>query len=285
MHRKIPIINFLKTITILNTKTLVLFVFYTIFEVKGKIMNKNNTYFKVGLKSLKKCIGYSLIGILSLLWSQSLEAATRYGQQYCQKPGYTCITVKKGQSWKSLFPNDYDREVVQRLNRMSTNLYAGMRVAVPANLAQTNLIDLAPFPAKMEAKNYKVIIVDPQKLAFGAYDADGTLVHWGPISAGRDYCKDIHRRCHSPVGTFYIYAKQGAGCKSKKFPIGKGGAPMPYCMYFNGGYALHGSPEVPGYNASHGCIRMLPEDAKWLNTEFVSTGGSHGGTQVIVRPY
>lgn len=248
-------------------------------------MNKNNTYFKVGLKSLKKCIGYSLLGMLTLLWSQSLEAATRYGQHYCHTPGYTCITVKKGQSWKSLFPNDYDRELVQRLNRMGTGLYPGMRIAVPADLSKTSLIDISPFPTQMAGTGHKVIIVDPKTLAFGAYDANGTLVHWGPISGGRDYCKDIHRRCHTTVGTFYVYAKEGPSCKSKKFPIGKGGAPMPYCMYFNGGYAMHGSAEVPGYHASHGCLRLLTEDAKWLNTEFVNTGGSHGGTQVIVRPY
>ena len=26
--------------------------------------------------------------------------------------------------------------------------------------------------------------------------------------------------------------------------------------YFTGGYALHGSPSVPGYAASHGCVRL-----------------------------
>lgn len=249
-------------------------------------MNKNNTFYRLRPKSLSKAIGYSLAGLLLLLWTQPIQASTRYGEQFCHKPGYSCVTVKHGQSWKSLFPDSYDREVVQRLNRIGTGLYAGMRIAVPNNLPGTNLIDISPFPAKMAAAGHKVIIVDPKTLAFGAYDASGTLVHWGPISAGRDYCPDIHRRCHSSVGTFQVYTKEGAGCKSKKFPIGKGGAPMPYCMYFNGGYALHGSPEVPGYNASHGCIRMFTEDAQWLNTQFVDLPGSgHRGTQVIIRPY
>ena len=35
------------------------------------------------------------------------------------------------------------------------------------------------------------------------------------------------------------------------------GARMPYCMHFNGGYAMH-QGYVPPYAASHGCIR-LPE--------------------------
>ena len=40
-------------------------------------------------------------------------------------------------------------------------------------------------------------------------------------------------------------------------------------MFFHGGFALHGSYEVPGYHASHGCVRMFVNDAKWLNEEFV----------------
>ncbi|HRE32879.1 MAG TPA: L,D-transpeptidase, partial [Candidatus Berkiella sp.] len=63
------------------------------------------------------------------------------------------------------------------------------------------------------------------------------------------------------------------------YPVGKGGAPMPYCMFFHGGYALHGSNSVPSYNASHGCVRMAPEDAQWLNEDFVQ----EGVTQVVIH--
>lgn len=37
-------------------------------------------------------------------------------------------------------------------------------------------------------------------------------------------------------------------------------------MYFTGGYALHGSPSVPAYPASHGCVRLSNADADWLWT-------------------
>ncbi len=47
---------------------------------------------------------------------------------------------------------------------------------------------------------------------------------------------------------------------------------MPYCMFFHGGYALHGSYELPGYNASHGCVRMYKADAEWLNQSFLRIG-------------
>jgi lipoprotein-anchoring transpeptidase ErfK/SrfK len=43
-------------------------------------------------------------------------------------------------------------------------------------------------------------------------------------------------------------------------------SPMPYSIFFNGGYAIHGSYEIShlGRPASHGCIRLHPENAAVL---------------------
>ena len=35
--------------------------------------------------------------------------------------------------------------------------------------------------------------------------------------------------------------------------------------YFYHGYAIHGSPSVPAYPASHGCVRVTYQDADWLS--------------------
>lgn len=35
-------------------------------------------------------------------------------------------------------------------------------------------------------------------------------------------------------------------------------------LYFVGGYAIHGSPYVPDYPDSHGCVRLSDEDQDWL---------------------
>jgi L,D-transpeptidase ErfK/SrfK len=113
----------------------------------------------------------------------------------------------------------------------------------------------------------------------GAYDEYGNLIKWGPASPGRSWCSDIHSGCRTKIGQFSIYEKRGEGCISSKFPVPDGGAPMPYCMFFKGGYAIHAA-ELPGYQASHGCVRTFYEDALWLNHEFAEVG-----TTVIVRPY
>ena len=43
-------------------------------------------------------------------------------------------------------------------------------------------------------------------------------------------------------------------------------SPMPYSIFFNGGYAIHGSYEIAhlGRPASHGCIRLHPQNAAIL---------------------
>ena len=41
-------------------------------------------------------------------------------------------------------------------------------------------------------------------------------------------------------------------------------APMPWAVFFNGGYAIHGTTEIRalGRPASHGCVRLHPDNAK-----------------------
>lgn len=139
---------------------------------------------------------------------------------------------------------------------------------------------LAGMPAKISSQGNKTFVFDPRRLKWGAYNANGQLIRSGRASGGKGYCSDVKRRCRTPIGHFRVYSKGPSHCRSSKYPLGRGGAPMPHCMFFHRGYAIHGSPNVPGYNASHGCIRVLPSAARWLHQNFISHG-----TRVIVRPY
>lgn len=210
-----------------------------------------------------------LIVFTSLIFvlGTSQVSAKRYADKICDQEQYTCYKVQKGESWKTLFPDEDERLAVMKINRINVNLYKGMVIAIPKSYTG-NYLDYAPFPLEGEVTGNRYILVDKSDLAFGAYDEYGQLQYWGPISTGKSYCPDIRRGCGTPTGQFAIYRKGGAGCASSKYPVGRGGAPMPYCMFFNGGYALHGSYDVPGYNASHGCVRMYKDDAQWLNQVF-----------------
>jgi lipoprotein-anchoring transpeptidase ErfK/SrfK len=123
-------------------------------------------------------------------------------------------------------------------------------------------------------------IFSPKTLQWKAIDDSGKVVRIGHGSGGRRYCPDLHRSCKTPAGVYYVASKGGAGCHSSRYPVGKGGAPMPYCMFFSRYYAIHGSYDVPNHNASHGCVRVKVPDAKWLSHHFI-----HVGTKVIIQSY
>lgn len=138
------------------------------------------------------------------------------------------------------------------------------------------------FAQTRPASGNRVFIFSPREHAWAAYDENGKLVRTGRASGGKSYCPDIGRSCRTIVGTFHVIYKGGPDCVSNIYPIKTGGgAPMPYCMRFNAkGYAIHGSNSVPNHNASHGCIRVPPSDARWLSQNFVRYG-----TTVIVLSY
>ena len=58
-------------------------------------------------------------------------------------------------------------------------------------------------------------------------------------------------------------------------------SPMPYSIFFNGGYAIHGSYEIShlGSPASHGCIRLHPDNAAVL---FALVQANMKDTQIVV---
>lgn len=139
------------------------------------------------------------------------------------------------------------------------------------------LASLLQFSATTYANQF---VFSPKTLKWQAINDKGVVVRTGRGSAGKSYCPDTHRACRTPTGTFHVISKRGASCRSTKYPVGRGGSPMPYCMFFSKYYAVHGSYEVPNRNASHGCIRVVPSEAHWLSDNFM-----HVGTTVVVKPY
>lgn len=75
-----------------------------------------------------------------------------------------------------------------------------------------------------------------------------------PVSTGRTG----HR---TPTGVFQPYMMKKMHYSSKYE-----NAPMPNSIFFYGGYAIHATNAVNrlGSPASHGCVRLHPQNAKWL---------------------
>lgn len=142
------------------------------------------------------------------------------------------------------------------------------------------ILIVASFICTSEFSFANTFVFNPNTLTWKAIDDNGSVVRTGKGSGGRGYCRDTRKRCKTPSGVFHVISKGGAGCKSSRYPVGRGGSPMPWCMFFSKYYAIHGSYEVPNYNASHGCVRVIPSDARWLSHNFVRIG-----TKVVIKPY
>ena len=95
------------------------------------------------------------------------------------------------------------------------------------------------------------IVLDLSRQMAFAY-GDGGLVAISTISSG-------DKNHLSPVGVYPILAKERMH-RSRKYDD----APMPFMQLINnGGVALHGG-HLPGYPASHGCIRLPHSFAQQL---------------------
>lgn len=71
-------------------------------------------------------------------------------------------------------------------------------------------------------------------------------------------------RAQTPEGQYSFYKERNYYHRSYLGAMYK-----PY--YFRGGYAIHGSPNVPGYPASHGCVRVTNDDMDYLR-EYLDIG-------------
>lgn len=83
---------------------------------------------------------------------------------------------------------------------------------------------------------------------------DGVAQYAWPISTAR-------RGYRTPNGTY-----RPEWLARKWFSREYDWSPMPYSIFFNDGYAIHGSYEISrlGRPASHGCIRLHPKNAAVL---------------------
>lgn len=186
------------------------------------------------------------------------------------------------ETWELLWGNSIEREIVMKINRRNIKLKKNDVIAIPCDMSGKTFMNFSPYPDFIDAPGEKLVIWDPELLAYAAYDETGTLVRWGPAVGGKDYCSDIGRSCRTKVGEFRIIRKEGPNYRSSRYPVGCSGtrcARMPYAMFFAANYAFHAG-NLPGANASHGCIRLFYSDAEWLNKNFIEIG-----TWVIIRPY
>ena len=100
--------------------------------------------------------------------------------------------------------------------------------------------------------------------------ADGAYLYTWRVSTGRP-------GYGTPAGTF-----RPQRMAARWFSTIYYNAPMPHAIFFYGGFAIHGSYDIArlGGPASHGCIRLHPNDAATL-FGLVQREGMHNTTIVV----
>ena len=144
--------------------------------------------------------------------------------------------------------------LLEKLNRADAAHLGRLTHLIVPNRWHLDQLAYSPMPQTVPrlSSQPKAVVVDLSAQVFGAYEL-GNLVRWGPVSSGDS-------RHKTPSGLYHLNWKARIRISSENDSW-----VMPW--YFNlsskRGFGFH-QYTLPGRPASHGCIRLLLHDAKWL---------------------
>ena len=149
-------------------------------------------------------------------------------------------------------------QILEMLNRRDRAHLLRVDPPVPGLIVPDRWSDdvlvYSPFPSTWPgaALNLKSLVVHQPMQAFAAYE-NGQLVRWGPISSGR-------KETPTPDGAFNLTWR----ARSRRSTDNEDWLLEWYFNFVNArGVSFH-LFDLPGYPASHACIRLLLRDAQWI---------------------
>jgi hypothetical protein len=172
--------------------------------------------------------------------------------------------------------------LLEKLNRADAVHLRRLELLIVPLVWHDDELQYSPFGLRYPASAAypKLLVIDQPAQAFAAYE-DGRLVRWGPVSSGR-------QAYPTPNSLFHLNWR----AHGRHSTIN----PQWYMKwYFNfdaaRGLALH-SYTLPGYPASHACVRLLERDAMWIyrwgegwTLDAVGRVVEHGTPMLIVGQY
>lgn len=172
-----------------------------------------------------------------------------------------------------------ERYVIWALNRLDAdNRWRADTLVIPKVIDST-LMAYCPFPRRLDILSdvEKMVVFSYPIQAYAVYTS-GDLVKWGPTSMGKKSAK-------TKTGLMFTNWKKELAIstvdKSWKLPYN-------FNIHNTLGIGWH-QYDLPGYPASHSCLRLLMDDAKWLykyaDQWILTKGGASvraNGTPVIV---
>ncbi len=148
--------------------------------------------------------------------------------------------------------------LIEKLNRRDVDHLLRTEPVIPGLLVADRWTDdelaFSPMPAISEwaAPHAKAIVVHQPAQVFGAYE-DGQLVRWGPVSTGR-------KETPTPAGEYNLTWRS----RKRRSTDNDAWVLEWYFNFINErGVSFH-QFDLPGYPASHACVRLLQRDAMWI---------------------
>lgn len=171
----------------------------------------------------------------------------------------SCITALKGLKRKEVSlikqKNNYIRlnNHQVRIEREKKDKYKN-KINIKRNKKKKQLLAKKNIPKKISKNNGKIKVnIDLSQQRMFVYKGNNLLYTWLVSTARKGY--------NTPRGNYkpYHLAKM-------HYSTLYNNSPMPYSIFFKGGYAIHGTNSIKrlGRRASHGCIRLHPSNAKKL---------------------
>ncbi|GAA4320112.1 hypothetical protein GCM10023115_46940 [Pontixanthobacter gangjinensis] len=169
---------------------------------------------------------------------------------------YTIDSLNTRADIDSLFKSYSEDQLktILALNRIEKNRLRPNRPIIVPECASEDFNTYSPFPQHINTLGCipKTVLINKRVQAFGLYE-NGNLVKWGPVSTGKSSTR-------TPSGLNYGNYKA-----KRKVSTVDASWILPY--YFNfmnfEGVGVH-QYALPGYPASHGCVRLYMDDAKYI---------------------
>lgn len=152
--------------------------------------------------------------------------------------------------------SEKERYTILALNRLDAkNKWRADTLMIPAKI-DNSLMDYSPFPYHLDILNEvnKFVVFSYPIQAYGVY-SNGNLVKWGPTSMGK-------KSAQTKRGLMFANWKKKLATSTVD---SEWKLPYNFNIHNSLGIGWH-QYDLPGYPASHSCLRLLMEDAQWLYT-------------------
>jgi hypothetical protein len=170
---------------------------------------------------------------------------------------YYAWPLKGNDSAKKALKERFSAEelyTIWALNRVDAKNYTRADTLIIPEKLDPNFLVYSPFPQQMPILKEvrKIVFFSYPIQAYGVYE-QGTLVKWGPTSMGSKTSK-------TPTGLSFTNWKSKKAISTVK---SEWILPWNFNIRNKEGVGWH-QYDLPGYPASHSCLRLLEADAQWL---------------------